>query len=403
MTLNRLRGQEPKDAFEGRRHKPDYILLLLVGLISLLGLIVIFSISPALASINELPSSFYFMRHLLSFGLSVLMFIVVSRIPGRWLKKLIVPGIALSIVTSIMVLTLEGIAARWVTIGGLSFQPAELIKLTVLLALGLFLSRQIENKSIADFHKTLKPILYGVGLIALILVVLQRDLGSMAVVVAMVGVMLFMARVPLKSLVLGAVAIMLLATIAVASTPYRRQRFDTFMNPERDCQSEGYHACQALIAVGSGGIFGLGVGNTVQAYGYLPESATDSIFAIYAEKFGFVGAVALIALYGGLLSRLIKIVRTAPNYFYRLMVSGVTAWIGFQGSINIGAMLGLLPLKGITLPLMSYGGSSMLFIMMSLGLVYRLSHYTLARKSEFIDVAVQQQPTPKQTVRVQRS
>lgn len=403
MIRNRLSGQESKVVFEGRRHKPDYVLLLLVGLITLLGLIVIFSISPALASINELPSSFYFTRHLMSFGASVVMFVVASRIPGKWLKKLILPGIVLSIIASIMVLAFEGVSARWITIGGLSFQPAELIKLTVILTLGLFLSEQIQNKVVPDFHKTLKPVLYATGVVGLILVILQRDLGSMAVVVAILGVMLFMARVPFKPLVLGGMAVVLLATIAVASTPYRRQRFETFMNPERDCQAEGYHACQALIAVGSGGIFGLGVGSTVQAYGYLPESATDSIFAIYAEKFGFVGSVALLALYGGLLYRLIKIVKTAPSYFYRLIVSGVAAWIGFQGSINIGAMLGLLPLKGITLPLMSYGGSSMLFVMMSLGLVYRLSQYTLARKSEFIDVAAKDQSALRQPIRVQRS
>ena len=195
------------------------------------------------------------------------------------------------------------------------------------------------------------------------------------------GIMLFIASVPLKPLVLLFLGLTILGALAVVSTPYRRDRFETFMNPERDCQNEGYHACQALIAVGSGGLFGLGVGNSVQAYGYLPETPTDSIFAIYAEKFGFVGSVILIGLLGALVLRMIRVASRTQSWEARLVMIGFITWIGVQSMINIGAMLGLLPLKGITLPLVSYGGSSLIFILFALGVTLRISCYTSVRKN----------------------
>src|SRR5690606_9843884 len=144
----------------------------------------------------------------------------------------------------------------------------------------------------------------------------------------------------------------------IVSTPYRRDRLMTFLHPERDCLNAGYQACQALIAVGSGGVLGLGLGNSVQAYGYLPEAANDSIFAILAEKFGFLGVVGLLVLLGTFFTRLKRIMERTPDLYTRLLITGVFVWLASQSIINIGAMLGLLPLKGITLPFISYGGTS---------------------------------------------
>jgi len=138
----------------------------------------------------------------------------------------------------------------------------------------------------------------------------------------------------------------------------------------------GYQACQALIAVGSGGISGLGLGRSVQAYGYLPEAQNDSIFAIYAEKFGFIGVMVLLGLFVALFARLRLIIERAPDTFSRLVAAGVLAWLSVQMIINVGAMIGLLPLKGITLPFVSYGGTSVLFVGAALGLIFQISHYT---------------------------
>jgi cell division protein FtsW len=197
----------------------------------------------------------------------------------------------------------------------------------------------------------------------------------------MAGVMSYMAGVPMKRLMIFAIIALILGTAAVTSTAYRRDRFFTFMQPTRDCEDTGYHACQAMIAVGSGGLFGLGIGRSVQAYGYLPKSQNDSIFAIYAEKFGFVGVVVLIGLFGALLLRILTIMQRAPNKATQIMAAGVFTWLAVQSTINIGAMVGLLPLKGITLPFISSGGTSLIFAMAALGVVFQISSYTSMRKS----------------------
>jgi cell division protein FtsW len=204
----------------------------------------------------------------------------------------------------------------------------------------------------------------------------QSDLGSFAVILAMVGAMAIVIGLPMRRILMGVAVLGLLVVFVITISPYRRERLTTFMHPESSCLTTGYQACQALIAVGSGGISGLGLGRSVQAYGYLPEAQNDSIFAIYAEKFGFIGGMVLLALFVGLFARLRLIAERTPDTFSRLIVVGFLAWLSTQMIINVGAMIGLLPLKGITLPFVSYGGTSVLFVGAALGLVFQISHYT---------------------------
>jgi len=198
----------------------------------------------------------------------------------------------------------------------------------------------------------------------------------------MIGVMIYVAGLPGRWLAMAAAVVLVLGTMFIASTPYRRERLATFMNQSDNCQkeefrnNEGFQVCQALISVGSGGVAGLGLGRSVQAYGYQPEAANDSIFAIYAEKFGFLGVAVLLALLAALFGRLKNLAERAPDDFSRLFVIGVLAWLSVQAIINIGGMLGLIPLKGITLPLVSYGGTSVVFVMAALGIVFNISRYT---------------------------
>ena len=159
----------------------------------------------------------------------------------------------------------------------------------------------------------------------------------------------------------------------------------TFMNPERDCANVGYHACQALIAVGSGGVAGLGLGKSIQADGYLPEAENDSIFAIFAEKFGFIGVVALLSVLGALLIRILNIMQRAPNLQTQLICVGVFTWLGVQSFINIAAMVGLLPLKGITLPFVSYGRTSLVSFYLGIGIVLNIGLQGDKRKKSTID------------------
>lgn len=204
---------------------------------------------------------------------------------------------------------------------------------------------------------------------------LQRDLGTMLVIAAIALCMLYIAGGRLRHIWLMAGTMLLSGVLAVLIAPHRVARFLTFLDPSADITGAGHHINQALIGIGSGGLFGLGLGKSVQAYGYLPEAANDSIFAIFAEKFGFIGVMVLLIALGLLLSRVMRVVAHAPNSYTRLIAAGVFAWLFAHMVINIGAMLGLLPLTGITLPFLSYGGSSLLFIMTSLGLLFNISRY----------------------------
>lgn len=166
----------------------------------------------------------------------------------------------------------------------------------------------------------------------------------------------------------------------VLAFPYRIARFQTFLHPQANCRSSGYQVCQGLIAVGSGGFLGLGLGKSVQAYGYEPEAGNDSIFAIYAETFGFIGCLVLIFIYLALFNKLRSIAERTSDDFSRLVIIGIMAWISVQAAINIGAMIGIFPLKGITLPFISYGGTSVIFVSGLIGVAFQISRYTSYQK-----------------------
>lgn len=227
-----------------------------------------------------------------------------------------------------------------------------------------------------DVQRTFKPLMIVLGVVGLMVAGIQSDLGSTGVIVAMIGIMAYVAGLPLKRLgmVVGVIAIGTVLAVAVA--PYRMERLMAFTHPEADCQDSGYQACQALIAVGSGGMFGLGLGKSVQAYGYLPEAANDSIFAIYAEKFGFIGCLILLGIMTAFFYRLKQIAERIPDTYSRLFVVGILVWLSVQAFINVGAMIGMLPLKGITLPFISYGGTSVVFASAAVGIVFNISRYT---------------------------
>jgi cell division protein FtsW len=276
-------------------------------------------------------------------------------------------------------------AHRWVRLGSLSFQSVELVKFAVLIWLAGFLSERIKRGTITDSKKTLWPLVAALVILGLVIAGVQSDLGSTGVLVAIMGSMAFIAGLPLKRVVLIGLVIVFGLILAISSTPYRRARLETYLHPAANCQGSGYQACQALIAVGSGGMIGLGLGRSVQAYGYLPESDNDSIFAIYAEKFGFIGCVILLAIFLSFFKRMKDIAERIPDDFSRLIVIGVVAWLSVQTFINIGAMIGVLPLKGITLPFISYGGTSVVFATAAVGLVFQISRYTSYTTPRMVD------------------
>jgi cell division protein FtsW len=363
-----------------RRHRPDYVLLVLSAVLLVVGLVVIYSISPGLAVQRHVSENYYAAKQLIAIGLGMVTFGVMATVPYDTWRKLQKPLIGAALLATVIALAMpvseQYPAHRWIRLGGLSFQSVELIKFSVIFVFAAFLVERIKRGEVADRNKALKPIGIAFAIMAVMIAGLQSDLGSTGVIIAMIGAMWFVAGLPSKYIFLGVAGVALVLLLAVSTSGYRRDRMLTFLHPERDCSSAGYQACQALIAVGSGGLFGKGLGHGAQAYGYVPEAANDSIFSILAEKFGFVGVTALLCVFWAFFTRMKNIMERAPDDFSRLLVAGILAWLSTQAIINIGAMIGLLPLKGITLPLISYGGTSIIFVTGAIGLVYNISRYT---------------------------
>lgn len=363
----------------GRKHRPDYWLLIWCAVLLAIGLIVVYAISPALSVSHHVSGGYYVSKQLLAIGLSLVAFAVTANVPLKWWRQAYKPLLVAAGLATLLALVIPVNPAypahRWVRLGSLSFQSVELLKFAIMIWLAGFLSERIRQGSIRSTQLTLKPILLALAAVSVVVVGIQSDLGSTGVMIAMMASMAYVAGLPLGRIMLIGSAVVLMLVLAVSATPYRRARLESFLHPGTNCQSSGYQACQALIAVGSGGMIGLGLGSSVQAYGYLPEAANDSIFAIYAEKFGFVGSVILLAVFLAFFKRLKSIAERLPDDFSRLLVIGVLAWLSVQTLINVGAMIGLLPLKGITLPFISYGGTSVVFAAAAVGLAFQASQY----------------------------
>ncbi len=363
-----------------RRHRPDYMILVLTALLLVIGLIVVYSISPGLSASQHVSQGYFISKQLIDVALGAVAFGLATLVPLRrwsqWVKPLAMAAILGSAVVMITPLNADYPAHRWIRLGSFSFQIAELIKLALVIGLASFLAGQWRKGKIADASSTLKPFIIALLGLSLIVAKFQSDLGSAGVMIVIMGAVAFTIGIPLNKVALISLLVVGVVIIAIASSGYRRDRLASYLHPGRDCQASSYQACQALIAVGSGGVFGLGLGQSVQAYGYTPEASNDSIFAIMAEEFGFVGSTIIVAIYAAFIARFKKLIERSADQFQRLVLVGVLAWLSTQMVINIGSMLGLLPLKGITLPLISQGGTSLVFLTASLGIVFQISRYT---------------------------
>ncbi len=362
-----------------RRHRPDYTLVVLASILLVIGLVVVYAISPGLAAQKHVSDNYYVGKQVIAILLGVGAFLITSQIPisfwRRMQKPLIVAAVVAAVAVRLFGERVNG-AYRWVQIGGLSFQAVELIKFALLIWLAALLADRLRDRTISNTNLTLKPMLIALGLVGVVVAGLQSDLGSTGVIVIMMAAMCFVAGLPLKRVAMLGGIVLIGTVLAISSSAYRRERLLTFLHPESDCLGTGYQTCQAIIGIGSGGLIGKGLARGAQAYGYQPEAANDSIFAIMGEKFGFVGMIGFLGLLIALFARIKNVMERAPDYFSRLLVAGVLAWLSTQAMINIGAMLGLLPLKGITLPFVSYGGTSVVFVTAAVGLVFQISRYT---------------------------
>lgn len=372
-----------------RKHKSDRIIGVLTVILLAIGLIVIYAIGPMRANVmnaaygTDYGENYFFWRQLLSVALALVAFVVAFNFPYRIVRRLgkvaLLVGLGLCILLALLAWFGSSLAqcslgaCRWFDLGFLSLQPAEVLKFGLVLYLaGLMAERKREGKleSWSDFWL---PFAVVCGLSLFLVVVVQKDLGTGAGMMAIILAMLFMSGVKMRYFMMTLGVIGALGVISIVAFPHRMERILTFGAED---SSDAYHIENALIAIGTGGMFGVGVGNSVQATGYLPESINDSVFAVMGETFGFVGLVAVVGCFTILLLRLLRTARFLPDDEESLVVVGIFAWATAHVVINIASMTGLIPLTGITLPLLSYGGTSMLLMATALGLALQLSCYT---------------------------
>jgi cell division protein FtsW len=360
-------------------HAPDYVLLGTIGMLLLFGILMLSSASTVIA-FQSTGDSYFFVKHQLLFGVlpGLLFFMIAIRFPYTLWKKFAFWMLLISIGLLVMVLipgigkTVGG-ATRWIDVGLFSFQPSEIVKITFLIYLATWLAKK-GSHGISDVEYGTIPFLSIIGVIA-ILFLKQPDLGTLLVILAISFLIYFIAGAPWRHIVyiIGIGVLMIL--VLVLASPYRAERIKTFLGGG-DHLGQGYHIQQAKIAIGAGGFWGLGLGQSQQKFRYLPEVQGDSIFAIVAEELGFIFSIAVVLAFLLILVRGFKIARGSPDEFGRLLAAGITIWFVVQAMINLGAMVGLLPLTGITLPFISYGGSSLAVSLFAVGLLLNISRYT---------------------------
>lgn len=379
-----------------RKHKSDRIIGALMMVLLAVGLIVIYAIGPMRANVinsvygSNMGENDFFIQQLKNVVLSLIVVVIAFKLPYKYIHKyakvVMFGGLALCILLAILAAVGSGLAkcelgaCRWFNLGGFSLQPAEILKLGLVLYLAqLMAERKKEGKlESSDFWIPFAVVsVLSLGLV----VVVQKDLGTGIAIAAIILAMLYMSGVRLRYF-LAVLGIVLGAGVAsIIVSPHRMERLMTFSSED---SSDAYHIENAMIAIGTGGMFGVGIGNSVQATGYLPESINDSVFAIMGETFGFVGLVAVVLCFTILLMRLLRTANMLADEEESLVVIGVFAWATAHVVVNIASMTGLLPLTGITLPLLSYGGTSMLFTAAALGIALQLSCYTerIAKKEK---------------------
>ncbi len=358
------------------RGTPDYPLMILSGILLVFGIVMITSASGPLA-IAKFHDSFFFAKRHLFYGIlpGIVAFLITSRIDyHRWQKlSWLIYLITMVLLALVFVPGLGqsfGKTQSWVALGGISIQTSELGKLGFILSLAAFLARRTE-RGLKHFLTGLAPFLGYTGIL-LALLIKQPDVGTATVYLAIAGVMYFIAGAPWIQFVgLGAAGIAGLYML-IKAAPYRAARLTVFLHPELDPQGVGYHVNQALLAIGSGGLFGLGLGQSRQKFQYLPEVAGDSIFAIMGEELGFVLSSLVIILIVALGLRILKIAREADAYG-RIVAIGIAAWFFFQSLANVGAMMTILPLVGLPLPFISFGGTAMVTNLAALGVLVNIS------------------------------
>lgn len=351
--------------------------LFLVGI----GLVMVYSASSALA-LKKFGSSYFFLKKQALFALAGLIALVAARhFPYRLWRKLAYPIVAVAFGLLLAVLIgwghTAGGATRWLRVAGFTFQPAELARIALIIYLAYSMSKKHDR--LREFAIGFVPHLIVLATL-LVPMILQPDFGSVVILTLLTGIMLFAGGVPLRHLLLSAVALLPAGFYLLVSAEYRIRRLMSFLNPWDYASDEGYQTIHSLMAFGSGGIWGTGIGKGLQKLFYLPEPHTDFIFSVIGEEFGLMGVALTVGLYSLIIARGIAIARQTQDLFGALLAFGLTTALALQVGINMGVALGLLPTKGLTLPFLSYGGTSLVLNMAAIGMLMNIGTVAWKRR-----------------------
>ena len=369
-------GPAPRERLAALLSRPLLSYYLIVGISALLlalGLIMVLSTSSATDLVNGAPPYRDFQKQLIGVALGLPLMWIAARSSPRLFRAAAYPLLAVSVLGLMLTLipgvaVVSGGAARWIQLGPFQLQPSELAKFAFVLWGADLLARKERLGQLNDWRHLLLPLLPGAGLICM-LVMLGDDLGTTFVLLTIFLTLLWVIGTPGRIFggMLGLIALVMLMMIIVA--PYRLQRLTSFMNPQTNPVGVNMQSIQGKYALGSGGWFGVGLGASKQKWGWVPNATTDYIFAIIGEELGLIGTLCVSALYGGLAYAGLRVARRVQDTFMQLAAAAATAWIVAQAVVNIGAVIGVFPITGVPLPLVSEGVSSLLVTMASLGML----------------------------------
>jgi len=373
----------------------DWVLLFAVAGLAAMGTLVVWSATAHQEDLTHGQPTLFAVRQLINIGIGTALAVVVAATDYRWVR-IWTPMVYIASIIGLGLVFVPGIGAEingaraWIDLGGLSLQPAEFAKLAVIVTMALVVAEKAEGRrTVSDRPDDPRPprpsavlrshdvlLLLGIAAVPAVLILLQPDLGTTLVMGATVFGVIALAGAPrrwLIGLVLGVVTTALVGVKVGVLDQYQVDRFLAYIKPNLDPLGAGYNTQQARIAIGNGGLFGQGLfhGSQTQS-GFVPEQHTDFVFTVVGEELGLVGATVMIALFTLLLWRALRIARDAEDMFGRLVAGGIVCWFAFQGFQNIGMCLGIMPVTGVPLPLVSYGGTSMFVTLMAVGLLQNI-------------------------------
>lgn len=373
-----LRTEPRTTATESATRDSGWIVLAaVVGVLSVIGLMMVLSASSVEAFRRHGGAWVFFLRQLVWVGLGTLAMLVTASVDYRRWRRVVVPLMVTSFVLLVAVVipgvgvTVSG-STRWLAFGPVRVQPSELAKLAVLMFSADLLARRADAGWVHDARTTLRPVLLTAGILAG-LVLSQPDMGTAMVIVLIVAVALFVGGVPLGQMSALTVVMSLLALVLGMGAGYRRARMLSFLRPFEDFSNAGYQLSQSLVAFGTGSVAGVGLGASRAKWGFLPNAHTDFIFAIIGEELGLLGSLFVLALFAAFAVVGIRTALRAPDRFGTLVAAGVTAWVGGQAVVNMGAVTGMLPVTGVPLPFVSFGGSALVVTMAAVGILVNIA------------------------------